>query len=36
MRFVYCYQMKDDPGAVRRVAPKHEAYWHQMGLRRAR
>ena len=32
MRFVYCYLMKDDPDAVREIAPKHAAYWHQLGL----
>ena len=32
MRFVYCYQMKEDPGGVHDVAPKHAAYWHRLGL----
>ena len=32
MRFVYCYQMKEDPGAIQRAAPEHAAYWHQLGL----
>src|SRR4029450_12491324 len=32
MRFVYCYSMKDDPAAVRELAPKHAAYWHELGL----
>jgi uncharacterized protein YciI len=32
MRFVYCYQMKEDRGGVQDVAPKHAAYWHQLGL----
>lgn len=32
MRFVYCYWMKEDPRGVQDVAPKHAAYWHQLGL----
>jgi hypothetical protein len=24
--------MKDDPDAIREVASKHQAYWHQLGL----
>jgi hypothetical protein len=32
MRFVYYYWMKEDPGGVQEVAPKHAAYWHQLGL----
>lgn len=32
MRFVYCYQMKEDPGGAQDIAPKHVAYWHQVGL----
>jgi uncharacterized protein YciI len=32
MRFVYCYSMKDDSDAVREVAPKHAAYWHELGV----
>jgi hypothetical protein len=29
---VYCYQMKEDPGAVQRVVPQHAAYWHRLSL----
>jgi len=32
MRFVYCYQMKEDPGWVQDVAPQHAAYWRELGL----
>jgi len=32
MRFVYCYSMKQDPDAVREIAPAHSAYWRDLGL----
>jgi uncharacterized protein len=33
MRFLYFYLMKDAPDRVRAAAPKHAAYWRELGLR---
>jgi uncharacterized protein YciI len=33
MRFLYFYLMKDAPDRVRATAPKHAAYWRELGLR---
>jgi hypothetical protein len=33
MRFLYFYLMKDVPDRVRAAAPKHAAYWRELGLR---
>lgn len=32
MRFAYFYFMTDDPDRVRRFAPDHAAYWHELHL----
>ena len=32
MRFLYFYLMKDAPELVRAVAPRHAAYWRELGL----
>jgi len=32
--FAYFYLMKADPDRVRLVAPRHAAYWRQLGLAR--
>ncbi len=32
MRFLYFYLMKDVPDRVRGAAPKHAAYWRDLGL----
>jgi uncharacterized protein YciI len=32
MRFAYLYFMKDDPDAVRAVAPVHAAYWRGLAV----
>jgi len=32
MRFAYLYFMKDDPDAVRAVAPAHAAYWRGLAM----
>jgi uncharacterized protein YciI len=32
MRFLYFYLMKDAPDRVRATAPKHAAYWRELGL----
>jgi uncharacterized protein YciI len=33
MRFLYFYLMRDAPDRVRATAPKHPAYWRDLGLR---
>ena len=33
MQFLYFYLMKDAPDRVRAAAPKHAAYWRELGLR---
>ena len=33
MRFLYFYLMKDAPERVQATAPKHAAYWRDLGLR---
>jgi uncharacterized protein YciI len=33
MRVVHIYTMKAEPERVRAVAPKHSAYWRQLGVR---
>jgi uncharacterized protein YciI len=33
MRFLYFYLMKDAPARVQPTAPRHAAYWHDLGLR---
>jgi len=33
MRVVYFYLMKDAPERVQATAPKHAAYWRDLGLR---
>jgi uncharacterized protein YciI len=32
MRFLYFYLMKDAPDRVQATAPKHAAYWQELGL----
>jgi uncharacterized protein len=32
MRFLFFYLMKDAPELVRAVAPRHAAYWRDLGL----
>jgi uncharacterized protein YciI len=32
MRVVHFYTMKDEPERVRKVAPKHSAYWRRAGV----
>jgi uncharacterized protein YciI len=32
MRVVHIYTMKPEPQRVRAVAPKHSAYWRQVGV----
>ena len=31
-RFAYFYFMKNEPDAIRRVAPEHAAYWRTQNL----
>jgi uncharacterized protein YciI len=33
MRVVHIYTMKPEPQRVRAIAPKHSAYWRQVGVR---
>jgi len=33
MRVVHIYTMKPEPQRVRAIAPKHSAYWSQVGVR---
>lgn len=33
MRIAYFYWMSDDAGRVGTVAPRHAAYWRELGLR---
>jgi hypothetical protein len=33
MRFLCFYLMRDAPDRVRATAPKHAAYWRELGLR---
>jgi hypothetical protein len=33
MRFLYFYLIKDAPERVQSIAPRHAAYWRDLGLR---
>lgn len=31
-RFLFVYFMKSQPDVIRRIAPDHVRYWHELGL----